>query len=133
MFHIDTHIDAHALAEKNTHEAVVIVDPFSTGALLAADFSKAGYRVVALYSANLDTLVNVQSLVPQGLSLSFDAVIPYHDNLLVLQARLMGLENLKVVAVVAGAETGVEQADQHTEKMHHRTTGTAHGDAPPNN
>jgi biotin carboxylase len=67
--------------------------------------------------------------VPQGLSLSFDAVLPFHQNLNILQARLMGLDKLKVVAVVAGAETGVELADQLSEKMNLRTNGTAHGDA----
>jgi len=89
--------------------AVAVVDPFSTGAVLAFELSQLGYKVYAgrlhsarfqfslvvhyglcslVYSSNLDQLSNLQNLVPQGLSLSFDKVIPFDPNITALAAKL---------------------------------------------
>ena len=128
LFHVDV-ADAGATTAEKRQNAVVVIDPFSTGAVLAADLCAQGFKVVALYSANLDHLVNVQSLVPQGLALSFEAVVPFHENLAVLQERLRDLADLNITAVLPGAETGVELADALSEAMGLRTNGTAHSGA----
>ena len=116
LFNIDADPEAEK-AEVAIKPAVVIVDPFSTGAVLAADLGAQGYRVIALYSANLDHLVNVQSLVPKDLTISFEAVIPFNEDLVALVEILKALPKLSIVAVLAGAETGVELADELSETM----------------
>jgi biotin carboxylase len=108
---------------------VVVVDPFSTGAVLAADLFQRGYKVIALYSANLDQLLNVANLVPKGVTVSFEAVVPFDDNLGVIQERLAALKAVRVVAVLPGAETGVELADALSEAMGLVTNGTAQSEA----
>ena len=42
-----------------------------------------------MYSSNLEQLANLQNLVPQGLSLSFDKVIPFDPNIPALAAKLV--------------------------------------------
>ena len=114
--------------EKSISPIVAVVDPFSTGAILASELCKLNYGVVALYSAKLEQLANVQNLVPQGLSLAFDAVIGFDDNISKIVDSLKSL-NRPLVAIFAGAETGVELADQLSELMNLRTNGTALSEA----
>ena len=109
--------------------AVVIVDPFSTGAVIAADLHKQGYAVVVAYSANLDQLVNLTGLVPSGVTVSFAAIVPFDDDVLIMKQRLLSLTALDVIAVLPGAETGVELADTLSEVLHLRTNGTALSEA----
>jgi biotin carboxylase len=128
LFDVDV-ASAVGAASEEVRDAVVIIDPFSTGAVLAADLCAQGFKVVALYSANLDHLVNVANLVPKGVTVSFEAIVPFDEDLAVLQARLAALPNLRVAAVLPGAETGVELADALSEAMGLRTNGTAHSEA----
>ena len=116
-------------ASPELQDAVVVIDPFSTGAVLAADLSARGYKVIALYSANLDHLVNVASLVPKGVAISFECIVPFDDNLLRLQESLLALPKMNILAILPGAETGVELADSLTEAMGLRTNGTTHSEA----
>ena len=109
--------------------AVVIVDPFSTGAVIAADLHKQGYAVVVAYSANLDQLVNLTGLVPSGVTVSFAAIVPFDDDVLIMKQRLLSLKALDIIAVLPGAETGVELADTLSEVLHLRTNGTALSEA----
>mmetsp|Transcript_8819 Transcript_8819/g.19233 ORF Transcript_8819/g.19233 Transcript_8819/m.19233 type:complete len:434 (-) Transcript_8819:508-1809(-) len=120
---------AQAVLIEARRPAVVITDPFSTGAVLAADLSSQGYEVVALYSEQLEHMENLQSLVPAGLTLSFAAVLPFQKDLAKLIASVENLLGLEVVQVLAGAETGVELADQLSEAMGLRTNGTALSEA----
>jgi hypothetical protein len=111
--------------------AVAIVDPFSTGAVLASDLTKLGYKVIAVYSSNLEQLGNLQGLVPTGLSLSFESIILFDKDINVIIENLniaATQANSSIVAVLAGAETGVELADQLSEKLSLRTNGTAHSE-----
>lgn len=110
---------------RNKDQIVAVVDPFSTGAVLAAELTKLGYSVVAVYSAKLENLANLQNLVPQGLVLSFDAVVPFDDNPYVMINSIMSVKNKKLVAILAGAETGVEVADTLSELMNLKSNGTA--------
>ena len=102
---------------------VCVVDPFSTGAVLAYDLKRLGYAVIAVYSANLDQLANLQSLVPKGISVTFDEVLLHTD----LQSLVEQLGTVE--AVFAGAETGVELADLLSETLKVRTNGTALSEA----
>ena len=109
--------------------AVVVVDPFSTGAVLASDLSKQGYEVIVAYSANLEQLASLTGLVPSGVCISFAAVIPFHKDAVHMKQELLSLKHLEVVAVVPGAETGVELADKLSEVMQLRTNGTSLSEA----
>ena len=115
------------LIKKDRGVSVGVVDPFSTGAIIASLLYEQGYKVVAIYSANLEQLGNLQNLVPLGLKLTFDAVLGFSnvDDMLKTLSALPA----KMVAVLAGAETGVELADQLSERMGLMTNGTALSEA----
>eukprot|EP01039_Chlorochromonas_danica_P007202 gene7202-7968_t len=118
--------DVDVIQEPVGRSLVAVVDPFSTGAVLAADLAKTGYGIVAVYSAKLEQLANLQNLVPAGLTIVFESIIAYDEiNVMVDQLRSCG----EIVAIFAGAETGVELADQLSEQMHLRTNGTALSEA----
>jgi hypothetical protein len=65
---------------------VGVVDPFSTGAALAAEVAKKGFKIIAIYSSDLEKLGNLQNLVPEGLNLSFESIVGYNENLEILAA-----------------------------------------------
>ena len=115
------------LVKKDRGVSVGVVDPFSTGAIIASLLYEQGYKVVAIYSANLEQLGNLQNLVPLGLKLTFDAVLGF-SNVEDMLNTLSALPD-KMVAVLAGAETGVELADQLSERMGLMTNGTALSEA----
>ena len=107
---------------------VGIVDPFSTGAALAAEIAKEGFKIIAIYSSDLDKLGNLQNLVPEGLNLSFDSIVGYNSNIEILSAEIRKVAP-RVVAIVAGAETGVELADKLSSHFGLRTNGTTQSEA----
>ncbi|CAM9387864.1 unnamed protein product, partial [Phaeothamnion confervicola] len=95
-------------------ESVVVVDPFSSGALLAQRAVAEGYHCIRVFS-ELDS--PVAKLVQEGMSLDFDATFQFDDRapdpgpaIADLLGRLSALP-WPVAAVLAGAETGVALAD----------------------
>ena len=120
MFHIEPSPDA---AETLNKIRVAVVDPFSTGAMVAHLLSARGIDVVAVYSASMEQLGNLQNLVPKGIVLNFVAVVAFED-IAVMASKLVG-----VAAVVPGTETGVELADKLSEYLNLRTNGTAQSEA----
>jgi hypothetical protein len=111
----------------NTNEsAIVIVDPFSTGAHLASEVCKEGYKCVRVFSI-WDSPVAV--LIQQGLEINYTATIQHNDKLndeeRAIQLTIEALEDLPfpILAVIAGAETGVELADQLSHRMGLRSNG----------
>lgn len=87
-------------------EVVIVVDPFSTGALLAAELHAMGVKVVAVYSKQMDQLENLKNLVPQGLNIVFEEIVPFRttaDDLM----RQLHRPGYSILAVLAGAETGI--------------------------
>jgi hypothetical protein len=90
-------------------EAVVIVDTFSTGAMLADIMFHRGYRIICVLSGDLEGLLD---MIPEGLSYTFSGTVVLNssiephlavDNVL---AEIKAL-NFPVMAVFAGAETGI--------------------------
>ena len=97
---------------KTREDAVVVIDPLSTGAHTACMLQKRGYKIVALYSLELDKLEQVKNFVPKGLQFSFDAVLALeNDNFeqVIDKIRSYGWE---IVEVMAGCETGVALCDE---------------------
>ena len=66
---------------------------------------------------------HLKNLVPKGLTLQFDAVLGYESNMSDLKSNIMKY-NWDVEAVLAGAETGVELADELSSYLGVRTNGT---------
>ncbi|CAN0359024.1 unnamed protein product, partial [Ectocarpus fasciculatus] len=120
--------DAATLAAKNmSKKCVAVVDPFSTGAVVAYNATQLGFKCIAVYSAGLDQLDALTSLVPAGIDLTFDGIVAF-TNKENMATAISGF-GWEVVAVMAGAETGVELADAISEHMGLRTNGTALSEA----
>lgn len=107
-------------------KAIAIVDPFSTGAHLAAEAVRRGFKCVRVLSI-WDS--PVAALVQEGVEVEFDATIQNNDtckdedestNQVV--AALLALP-FNIVAVIPGAETGVELADRVSARMCLRSNG----------
>lgn len=94
--------------------AVVIVDPFSSGANMAAQVLKWGYKLILVFSEKDSPVAN---LVTKGTSVNPTLLIQ-HDNSnpdqeAAIQSTFDQIMNngAPVLAVLPGAETGVELAD----------------------
>ena len=127
LFECDPADEAGATDAATPRDAVVVVDPFSTGAVVAANANKFGVPVICVYSAKLENLKEVENLVPQGLELHFDHVIGQESDdakeaVAQTLAKIGGLP-LNVIAVLAGAETGVGMADKLSDALGVRTNG----------
>jgi len=88
----------------------VIVDPISTGALLAADVCARGVGCVRVQSSiHPDEL---QNMLPAGFDISWAADLQ-HDGTTNVDGLAKQLQSLRkpILAVVPGCETGVELAD----------------------
>jgi hypothetical protein len=99
--------------------AVVIVDPFSTGANLAAMASSWGYQIILIFS-ELDS--PVAKLVAEGATVQPMLLIQHNsrdrDQERAIRETLTALEEQEgvgvkspILAIIPGAETGVELAD----------------------
>ncbi len=110
---------------SSVSHAVGIVDPFSTGASLAAYCWKSGYKIIAIYSANLQQLSGMTNLIPPGLELEFTCIVGYEDDIDAMIHQIRGSNVYDIKAIIAGAETGVELADQLSIKIGLRSNGTA--------
>ncbi|OQS06403.1 hypothetical protein THRCLA_01559 [Thraustotheca clavata] len=102
-------------------EVVVVVDPFSTGAVVAQRVTTRGYECICLYSDSLDNMESVANLVPEGMVLRFAATAEHTgDANATAKALQEAADNIvsgrkgKIIGVLPGAETGVLVADQLT-------------------
>eukprot|EP01038_Epipyxis_sp_PR26KG_P016284 gene16284-22181_t len=112
-------------------DAVIIVDTFSTGAMLADIVYKMGYKVICVLSGDLKDLLE---MIPEGLDFSFVETFVCNvqvEPIIALETLLSQIQSvsLNIVAVIAGAETGVELADMLSESLNLRTNGTALSEA----
>lgn len=100
--------------------AVVIVDPFSTGANLAAMAASWGYQIILVFS-ELDS--PVAKLVAEGANIQPMLLIQHNsrdrDQERALKETLHALDEQEgvkmkspILAIIPGAETGVELADK---------------------
>jgi hypothetical protein len=111
----------------SSKEAVVIVDPYSTGCAVALEFMKRGFSVIALWNK---TLIDVMKThVP--ILVSSDPGFKYYkevDEGETLEDTVSTLKNAagtyRIVACCAGGESGVDLADALSEALKVRTNGT---------
>lgn len=119
-------------AEEKKDEAIVIVDCFSTGAVLAYRCFLMGYKIINLSSIDLGELAN---MLPEGIDFQFSGAMIRNEEALgyegSIEALITELKALKwpVKAIVPGAETGVELADELSSRMGLRTNGTSQSTA----
>jgi hypothetical protein len=90
------------------NDAVIIVDTFSTGAMLADLMFHRGFKIVCVLSGDLAGLLD---MIPEGLSYSFSATIVLNSSIepdLAIKDVIAEVDRLgfHIAAVVAGAETG---------------------------
>ena len=118
------------VTKKN--KCVIVVDTFSTGAMLAYLLHKAGYHILRVLSGDLEALLE---MVPEGLDgLEYIATYSYNASIepdVALKELLasIALVDYPIEAIFPGAETGVELADKLTERLGLRTNGTALSEA----
>ena len=106
----------------NSSKIVIVVDCFSTGAMVAHKALEAGYSVVRIDSFdNPELAAMVASGVRTDYSgyFTYDGEDPAHTPEAALAMLCLKLAKLEgtVIAVIAGAETGVELADRLSEAL----------------
>uniref|UniRef100_A0A7S4SP54 ATP-grasp domain-containing protein n=1 Tax=Alexandrium monilatum TaxID=311494 RepID=A0A7S4SP54_9DINO len=104
-------------------QAVVIVDPLSTGCSLALEAASRGYSVIALWDGDLPQEVMFHTPA-SAKSLHYHAVV--HERATVEEtaaAVLAAAGNLGLAACIAGAEPGVSLADALSQELGLRTNG----------
>jgi biotin carboxylase len=108
----------------SSKEAVIIVDPYSTGAVVADEVMKRGFSVIALWSKGLPPELKAHRPVSCG-KLDFIAEIEAEDNVMkTSEAAYKAAGMKKIVACFAGTGTGVDLADKLSEQMKVRSNGT---------
>ena len=116
----------HDLTNVDRPCAMVVVDPFSTGAHLAREVTRCGMKCIRLFSI-WDS--PVAALIQQGLEVEYCATVQHNNNLAdqteAIQQTIASLNALpyQIVAVMAGAETGVELADSLSHRMGMKSNG----------
>lgn len=109
----------------SSKEAVIIVDPYSTGCCVGSEIMKRGFSLIALWTKGFAPEMKLHVPLSVG-KMTYYAEIDEGENLeetIAVIANASG--NLKVVACIAGGEAGVDLADALSEKMGVRTNGTS--------
>ncbi|POM72594.1 Hypothetical protein PHPALM_10661, partial [Phytophthora palmivora] len=123
-----------AEGDRERQEAIVVVDPYSTGMTMAQKVLERGYLCVCVYSDTLEVTQERIAHVPKDLASKFLAII-YHDGeverrdetqaLQDTAAALRRVKNVDIIGIFAGAETGVLLADKLSEHFKLTTNGTS--------
>ena len=109
------------------NEAIVVVDTFSTGAAIADILYRKGYDVIRVLSENISE--DLLSMVLDGLIVEYvhtivqQSSVKSEDPITDIVNQLRSL-NIPILAILPGAETGVELADQLSERMGLLSNGT---------
>ena len=118
-------------AKQAGGDLVLITDTFSTGFLLASMLNAQGFQVCRVLSADLKDLMDLK---PAGVdcefiySLSLSSELKHDEAIQQVLDELLRLP-FPIAAVIAGAETGVELADEISERLGVRTNGVALSEA----
>jgi len=102
------------MGQGNDGRFCVVVDAYSAGNLLAPEFRRRGYPVLHVQSTPTIWPVLLPSFRPDD----FQAKFVYDENVLSV------LKTYDIACVVPGTETGVELADELSEKLGVPTNGT---------
>lgn len=114
--------DTYSIAAE---QAVILVDPYSTGCLVGKEMYRRGYALICLWTAGFSD--DMKTHVPQSAGvMSYHAEVAEVDQNLeaTAQACRDAAGPLQIVACIAGGEAGVDLADALSEHMQLRTNGT---------
>lgn len=111
-------------ARQSEGEAVVIVDPYSTGCLVAQEIHLRGYHLICLWTRGFSE--EMKTHVPLSCThLEYYAVVDEKVTLeQTKQAVLKAAGELHVIGCIAGGEAGVDLADALSESLEVSTNGT---------
>ena len=133
IFDITYDDDVSASIQVKKPQCIAVVDPFSTGAVLAAHLCEQGYKVICVYSATLKQMENLLSLVPEGVNLTFDSLVGQKEEFVsekrsaVYTAgeilRICDEKGYDLVSVMPGAETGVNLSERVADMLELRSNG----------
>jgi biotin carboxylase len=108
----------------SSKEVVVIVDPFSTGTVIADEVVKRGFSVICLWSKAVTPQLKTHVPLSCGKP-NYMAEIDATDDLMKTSEAVYKAAGMKkIVACFAGGDTGVDLADALSESMKVRTNGT---------
>lgn len=105
---------SESVSDKDGPSALVVVDPFSSGALLAVRAVAMGYRVIRVLS---DGDSPIASFVADGVCVDYEATIVVANGAYEAAANALRALPYSIVALVPGAETGVEAADELAKRL----------------
>jgi biotin carboxylase len=110
----------------SSKECVVLVDPYSTGCLVAEETMKRGYKVIALWTRGFS--LEMRKHVPLSVGhLAYMDEVEEDENgdLQETSNRVYKAAGvLQVVAIICGGEAGIDLTDALSEKLNLRTNGT---------
>jgi len=116
---------AGAVAQRR---CVVLVDPYSTGGMLAPDLDKRGFSVIALWTP--DVGIN-RTHIPEAASGFPEKFLAEVEEEPTLEATAKAVRaaagDAELAAIICGGETGVKLADALSEHMGLRGNTTANG------
>eukprot|EP00804_Cyclotella_cryptica_P013837 CCRYP_018173-RA/>CCRYP_018173-RA protein AED:0.09 eAED:0.09 QI:1797/1/1/1/0.87/0.66/9/457/484 len=104
-------------------EVAVIVDPYSTGCLVAKEIQSRGYKVIALWTKGFSE--EMKKHIPlscAGISY-FAEVTEGEDHGETIRELYKAAGTYKIVSCIAGGEAGVDAADVLSERLMVRTNG----------
>lgn len=128
--------EAEEESPATVKEAVVVLDPFSTGMTLAASVMARGYECICVYSDTLAVMRELIKHIPQSFTDQYAAII-FHDGAhehaekayADTVAAIKQVRGVKIIGIIAGAETGVMMADKLSEDFALTTNGSGGSDA----
>ncbi|KAJ0396481.1 hypothetical protein P43SY_004323 [Pythium insidiosum] len=137
LYRIPEGLDAAATEkEERLRDAVVVVDPFSTGMTLSQRVLERGYECICVHSDTLEVMKDLVKHIPAELMERYRAVIFHNggqeDTAQALEdttAALLRVQGVRILGVLAGAETGVMLADRLSERLGVTTNGSSGSDA----
>ena len=108
----------------SSREAVILVDPYSTGCCIAEEIMKRGFSVITLWTRGFSS--EMKKHVPLSCkTLNYLAEVEESETLAQSsQAIYEAAGSLRVVACLAGGEAGVDLADALSEHIKVRSNGT---------
>eukprot|EP00532_Pseudo-nitzschia_australis_P008561 CAMPEP_0168173946 /NCGR_PEP_ID=MMETSP0139_2-20121125/6204_1 /TAXON_ID=44445 /ORGANISM="Pseudo-nitzschia australis, Strain 10249 10 AB" /LENGTH=969 /DNA_ID=CAMNT_0008091989 /DNA_START=69 /DNA_END=2978 /DNA_ORIENTATION=+ len=108
----------------SSREAVVLVDPYSTGCCVAEEIMKRGFSVIALWTLGFSSEMKKHIPMSCG-TMKYLAEVDERETLAqTSEAMYEAAGSLRVVACLAGGEAGVDLADALSEHIKVRTNGT---------
>ena len=106
-------------------EAVVMVDPYSTGCCIVDEILKRGYRVICLWTKGFSEEMKQHIPLSCVGKMRYHAEVDEEDELAdTAKAVYKAAGTFRIVACIAGGEAGVDLADALSERLNVRTNGT---------